>query len=330
MHKRIIGIFVALTIYAIPLAIGSQDPSFSSTTVITFGHSGGRLGDNLIAYLHAKWISYQTGYPLLCNVHGFHHAEHFVLYDKERNLHNTPHPPLQVNVSKITSIQSDTPATFIIPYFPESSWEWKENGGNWDRLFAVDWKNPKFRQMCLEMIAPKNAITLALPPSGVISIAIHARQGGNFEAPSPQVDAPLKRPPMTYYRDALHKIIQLFPGQALYCRIFTDAVHPESIVETIKEGLSSDLPIELSWRTEANHDAINVIEDFFSLFHYDILIRPESNFSMVPSLLHEYDVLVTPKHACYSPEIYIDDIEIQVNSTPKSQNCKTTTTQLSS
>ena len=39
----------------------------------------------------------------------------------------------------------------------------------------------------------------------------------------------------------------------------------------------------------------NVLEDFFSLFNFDILIRPQSNFSIVPSLLKDYAIVYAPR-----------------------------------
>ncbi len=297
------------------MPLTGEEVDLSSQSVITFGHSGGRLGDNLIAYLHAKWISYKTGLPLLANYWGFNHAEEFVLFDKELNLDYTLHPANKIEINQLyrTPKAENEPTTFWIPYFPESSWEWAENGGDWCRFYEVDWKDPVFRKQALEMIAPKNKLQLARPPKGGVSIAIHARDGGNFEYKSPQYDAPLKRPPMSYYRDALQKVVKLFPGKPLYCFIFTDAVEPESIVDMITEGLAPDTPIIIDWRRDATDDPKNVVADFFSLFHYDVLIRPESNFSMVPSLLKDYDVLVVPTHAVSYPEIYIDEMHVQIN-----------------
>ncbi len=60
--------------------------------------------------------------------------------------------------------------------------------------------------------------------------------------------------------------------------------------------MPSDAPIEFDFRKTGNRHDANVLEDFFSLFLFDILIRPDSNFSLVPSLLHDYAILVTPGH----------------------------------
>ncbi|MBS0634409.1 MAG: hypothetical protein JSR37_02985 [Verrucomicrobia bacterium] len=263
------------------------------------------MGDNLISYLHGKWVSYKTGLPLLCNYWGFHYADSFVLYDREFNKsHPYPEQRIDLDSQYRWPEMTDMPTVFTVPYFPESSWEWHENGGNWCRLFEVDWKDPVFREMALEMIAPRKEVKLSLPPPGVISIAVHARQGGNHEYASPQYDAPLKRPPMSFYHDALLKVVELYPDEPLFVHVFTDAVCPEDIVAEIIEGLPSR--VEVSYRKENNSDSLNVVDDFFSLFHYNILIRPESNFSMVPSLLHDYDLLVVPKHAV---GVFIDEME---------------------
>ena len=53
-------------------------------------------------------------------------------------------------------------------------------------------------------------------------------------------------------------------------------------------------PILFGYRKVGNHHAKNVLEDFFSLFNFDILIRPRSNFSVVPSLLSDYALLCYP------------------------------------
>ncbi len=52
--------------------------------------------------------------------------------------------------------------------------------------------------------------------------------------------------------------------------------------------------VSLHYRKEENHHTKNVLEDFFSLFHFDVLIRPRSNFSIVPQLLHDYAIVYYP------------------------------------
>ena len=38
---------------------------------VTYTFSGGRFGDNLISYLHAKWVAYRAGVPLLYKPFGY-------------------------------------------------------------------------------------------------------------------------------------------------------------------------------------------------------------------------------------------------------------------
>ena len=52
------------------------------TSTITYELSGGRLGDNLVAYIHAKWISYKHDIPL--EYKPFEHSNELVLCQQER------------------------------------------------------------------------------------------------------------------------------------------------------------------------------------------------------------------------------------------------------
>ena len=65
---------------------------------------------------------------------------------------------------------------------------------------------------------------------------------------------------------------------------------------------------------EVNSCGKNVLEDFFSFFHFDVLIRPQSNFSIIPSLLHDYAVVYSP--ASFSIEnqvVKIDRVNLDID-----------------
>jgi hypothetical protein len=56
------------------------------------------------------------------------------------------------------------------------------------------------------------------------------------------------------------------------------------------------------------------LEDFFSLFQFDVLIRPQSNFSLIPSLLHDYALLCFPSNfSRFGARPIITNIEMQVD-----------------
>ncbi len=67
-----------------------------------------------------------------------------------------------------------------------------------------------------------------------------------------------------------------------------------------------------SCRTEGNSDDCNVVEDFYGMFQFDCLIRPESNYSMCASLLGYHKIIIFPKHARWINEsvLLIDKVDV--------------------
>ena len=288
--------------------------------VVTYRSECGRFGDNLLMYLHTKWISYKYDVPIQCNYDECEFFSELVLYKRESNYYKTSHPTTHLVLSRIhPEPKQHEQITYIVPYFPEVKWELAAATA-WDHLFDVDWQDPQFRKLALEMIAPTRKLSLALPPPGTISIAIHVREGGRHDPESIRFVVPLKIPPLQYYVDSLERVVRLLPKQPLYCYVFTDAVYPKAceIVKMLKQALPSDVAIEFHYHRDDNHDRINVLEDFFSLFHYDILIRSTSNFSMVPNFLHDYAIVTSPEaftihETLEGRRVTIDEIDLQIN-----------------
>lgn len=266
----------------------------------------GRLGDSLISYLHAKWISYQYNLPLICK--SFSYSADLVLDEKELGyfeIWKYPHVQQLTNVSQLSDQKDGT--LFSIPYYTDIEWECKNFGTCY---FKIDWKDETFRRMAKEMIAPKQPLQLILPAPETINIAMHIREGGGFDGPDLGLIFPVKAPPLSFYIDSLLRVMDLLAENALFCFVFTDARDPQVLVKKIQERIPPHARIRFGCRTE-NHFSINVLEDFFSLFHFDILIRPQSNFSLVPSLIHDYAIVCSPLTASrYGNKIVIDHIDL--------------------
>ncbi|MEK7340283.1 MAG: class I SAM-dependent methyltransferase, partial [Verrucomicrobiota bacterium] len=97
-----------------------KDSELKSETAISYSLSGGRLGDNLIAYFHAKWLAYKYNLPLLYI--SFPLADQFCLFEKDLPLD----PNLKFQNFITTTSEADikiTPSSslFIIPYFSENT-----------------------------------------------------------------------------------------------------------------------------------------------------------------------------------------------------------------
>jgi len=286
---------------------------------VTFDHTAGRFGDCLLHYLRAKWFAYHYQMPLLYQANeDFPYFRELVLDDEE--IHLGPlHPK-----TKIVDIHYNCPEPkerlrhlYRIPYFPETYWELNVQGRPWFS-FQVDWKDPEFQKIARKMIAPKQKLQLIEPPVRTINIALHIREGGGVDAPEVRFANPIKLPPMSYYQEAFEKVLRIFKGKPLSCYIFTDAQEPEKIVREIQESISPQESIDFHYRKEGNRHDVNVLEDFFSLFHFDVLIRPGSNFSLVPQLIHEYAVVCSPEdctvHDTPSGKVAtIDRIDVVLN-----------------
>lgn len=265
---------------------------------VTYDLSGGRFGDNLISYLHAKWVSYEKNIPLIYQP--FELSSDLILDEKEESRCPTPYHLHHLNKGPVSS-DIELPILYVCPYFPEDPWE--QNHESWFHL-KVDWKDSKFKKMAREMIAPKRALKLITPPADRISVALHIREGGGFDE---KVDLlrgspsnPMKFPPISFYAEGLKRILNETKGFSIYCYVFTDAKHPEKVIKKLKAHLPKKCNIAFDYRKKNNRHNANILEDFFSLFNFDILIRSQSNFSMAASLIGDFSMVYSPKDCIIS------------------------------
>jgi hypothetical protein len=186
--------------------------------------------------------------------------------------------------------------------------------GGADYLFSADWKNKEFRKIAREMISPKRALQIVHPPKDTLNVAIHLRDGIDFDGEEHKFFRPLKTPPLTFYANSLLKVLELFPAIKIYCHIFTDTPHPQELCDKIIALVPANAPVVYNFRTVNNKHDANVLEDFFSLFNFDVLIRPESTYSIVPSLLNDYIAVYSPNSfTIRGREVTIDEIKVEIN-----------------
>lgn len=262
---------------------------------VTYNFSGGRFGDALVSYLHAKWISYKHHIPLLYRP--FEGSEYLNMDLLEEQF--IPFPKNLIFLGKIPESKIDpfSPFVYVCSFFPEDPVEKKQfippNCRDTFYFFEVDWKDLEFRKEVLRMTSPKQELSLFYPQGEGIHTAMHIREGGGFDPSIFHKTLPLKFPPIEFYAGALLDMLEQFQGKTIQCRIFTDARHPEELVQQIQKCLPIDAPIFFYYE-KSNDFKTHILEDFFSLFLYDVLIRPCSNFSLVPSLIHDYMMVYTP------------------------------------
>ncbi len=248
---------------------------------------------NYLPNLRAKWISYKYEIPFFYK--RFDYSTKLVLHKKETRLENAlKKKNYQVVPWREQPIDCKHPDYFVYvcPYFPGDRWETDYSGYY---HFDVDWKDKKFRNIVLKLIAPQKALQLIHPPKNTVNVAMHIREGGGLDSEETRLRLPMKLPPLHFYLDGFSKVLALFPDKPITCHIFTDAKNPDSFVQHLKTIVPPNVSVNFTCRTTNSHDK-NVLEDFFSLFNFDCLIRPQSNFSIIPSLLHDYAVVYSPAH----------------------------------
>lgn len=308
-------------------------------SAVTYTFSGGRLGDDLVALLHAEWISYKNDIPLLYKP--FPYSDQLAVHEQRllynENLMRQYSHVVEFKKNEYIKFDRNAQTLYIIPYFPESMEEYRIHefdsyagtlkSKNYP-YFAVDWEDKIFIDRIKKLLTPLYPINLIKPPQDCINIAVQVRKnsGGNdrpllnilseqeYDPSIIYVDRvfPLKHPPDQYYIDQIKFVIQMFQGKKIYIFIFTDDPEPATIVKRYAQYIS-DTNIIFDYRRADNNHYTNVLEDLFSMLNFDCLIRPDSNLSIVASKLGNFKVLISPvSHRWDNIKLIIDKVSIFV------------------
>ncbi len=270
----------------------------NSNKGITYNIYGGRFGDNLLAYMHAKWFSLQYDIPLLYRP--FHYSKDLALERYDKRLENwvekkfLHHLTLKKGEDIDNLIKRDLfqSTLYMIPYFPECLSELEKE--NEYPYFTVDWEDPYFLEVMKKMIAPKKRIKTVNLPQDRLSIALHIRTGDGFDSEEVKAFFPLKFPPLSFFIWQLVDLCHFFEEQPLYVHIFSDAFDIKAITSEIKSRVNHR-NIEFGCREDGNDWQHNVLEDFFSLTKFDISIHGSSNFAFCAAILAHHQLEIIPK-----------------------------------
>ncbi len=235
-------ILLNLSVYADQDAQGKN--SACERQCVTYCHSEGRFGDNLLAYIHAKWIAYRYNVHMLYRPFiysdqlALHREEE--LFDEQEDLAEESNP-----VCFAKKIMLGTGAKFyphagdsilyIVPYFPHCYIEHAQARKH-TPFFPVDYHNQAFKSELRRMIRPLGEIKKLEIPKNRLSVAVHMRKGTNAgDGPSLMFLAPHKEPQDAYYLGQIKRIYALFGNQPLYVHIFTDDPEPQEFVKKFQE-----------------------------------------------------------------------------------------------
>lgn len=284
----------------------------SKSSAVTYDLGGGRFGDQCLGYLHAKWISYYYDIPLLYRPFIYSdelrlHKEEKQLQDSDYNLYDQKiHPEF----GKEVIYDWNCSALYIIPYFPEAQWEHTPEN-RW-YFFPVNWKDPEYKKQITKLLKPINFKPRIKFPKDRIPVAVHVRLGGGYDDEGTKRNAPLKLPPLRFYKEEIRHMAQLLKNKPLYVHVFTDDPNPQNIVNLFKK-YTADLDITYGCRTDKNTHTTHVLEDFFEMTRFQCLIRPESNYSIVAAKIGDFDIIISPLHFTWITEKkgYVDEVTVE-------------------
>ncbi len=285
---------------------------------VTYQFSGGRFGDNLLSYLHAKWISYKYDIPVIYQP--FLYSDQLHLHAeglKTNEMCSQWHFEASHVLREGSLVNEHDPRSvyYVCEYFPESEDERANYLNAFGRRFAyftVDWDDEGFHREIQRVVQPINKFTYPPLPPGRISVAIHIRSGIGFDGDKMHLIIPLKFPLPDYYLEQLKAIYHLFREQPLYVYIFSDDPNPKQFVDFFHENLPN-ADIEYGYRKKDNNHYTNILEDFFAMLQFQCLIRSQSNFSVVAGKVGDFLVEIGPITYVKKGEIpAIDQVEVKI------------------
>lgn len=293
-----------------------------STSYVSYSGSGGRLGDNLVALMHAAYAAYTNDVELIYTP--FDYFEQLALSHKLRHVDHIMQdyrPTVKrFNPGEHLIINPNSDILYVVPYFPE---------GDWERIhcdcfkFECDWNNKGFLTYIRNLITPLNPQPAPNLDPAQLNIAVHIRRGGGVDSPLyskfarirtySDVGYPLKFPPLRYYIGQLQKIFTSFASRSIHVHIFSDEQNPQELIDRIKTQVTYR-DVTFSCRTTHNSPHLNVLEDLFAMPHYDILIRGTSNYAITADKLNDYLVVICPLiFEWHGDTLYIPQQKLRLN-----------------
>lgn len=293
--------------FFLKIALLMLTPNYTTAnnTATTFDLEWGRLGDHLLDYAHNKWIYYKTGVPFI--LQPFSYSDQFVFHYEEPIL--TPerqttfkHRYRVANLSEITQEKEDT--LYVIGHCPDSYDEFLFLGWTQSPYIAVDWSDTTFRDEMRRLISPIHPLKLLEIPKDIITVALHIRNGGGYDADITKRSLPLRFPEPIFYIEQLKKLYSLVNQEPLYVFIFTDHSNPEILLQMLREEFPQE-NIQFECRLVNNHHNANVLKDLFSMMQFDCLIRAVSHFSIVASHLGDFKIEMYPKNGYWENDKFV-------------------------
>ncbi len=235
------------------------------------GGPAGRFGDKIVHYTVAKFISYRFNIPLLVKPFKYSSMLRFGREEKKYSREVVKQfkggvIPISKEEDIIAHAKDNVifeTGNFRVDGCPNRTQTMEYILK--DQHFIVELRN------MLQPVVPLPRITL---PTDKVTVAVHIRKGGGYDAPLNSIQYylkqyadqrwPFKFPPEQYYVDQIKRISTLFDDVPLFMHIFTDDRNPSKLLNRIKKAVNKE-NITFSCRKIGNAHKIKYL---ISLFDY--------------------------------------------------------------
>ena len=265
-------------------------------SAITYELNGGRFGDNLSTYCKAKIFSYKYDIPLLYKL--FEYSDQLTMHNEETlltsDMKNQFDAIIKVNTEDDIKKNKNKNVLLVTNFYTPAP-----------GLYEYGFTNPEKAADIKLLLTPINPPPSIEKNNNEVTIALHVRKGGGFDAPlasekitkKPQFadqQWPTKFPPDKYYIDQLRMIKKLIGDEKkIIVYLFTDDKDPARLVEKYQKELI-DLNLEFRYRTSGNSHKANVVEDFYMMGQCDCLIRSASLLARACQLVGTHQIIIYP------------------------------------
>jgi hypothetical protein len=304
-------------------------------SLITYECPTGRLGDQIIAYVKAKWLSHK--YKITFLYQPFPGSEKLKLHFEERLSveKNLPSNAERVLVTSSTPLNRTMarPTAYIVKLSTQ-----KDELGDGDTPFLCKVHDPTFKKIISKMLAPAIAVKKISLPKNRISVAVHVRKGSGPDNPVSSrqlynsraystkpiriidktdlnnlcVDErwPNKFPPDQFYIDQIRLFSQLVDNAPLYVYLFTDYKDPAAVARTYAREINNP-NIIFDYHSPVQIKEMGVMDDYYNMAQFDCLIRPGSNFSRAIQLFGDHPVVISARNSQWRGDaVVVENVEI--------------------
>lgn len=289
--------------------------SVNSSALTTNVHYG-RFGDQLLLYYVTKKLAWLLDLPFLYK--SFEYSDQLYLHEIESRYESR-------NINQFHAMKSVSYALAGIEPNTLYTYSFGENinfPGNNTKNYS------EFLAHMRKMISPRVKVNEINLPKNIITVAVHVRKGGGFDAPlfsqqeytsiqleqaqgksNPKgnysdVTHPYKFPPDQFYIDQINRLSELLGNVPIYLYIFTDDKNPDSIKQRYEKAVNKP-NITFDSKSDQNVYNNNVLDEFFSMMKFDCLIRAGSAFSLMVEIIGSNTISIYPKKITWCGDILV-------------------------